>query len=242
MKRHLTPALLLGALALAPTGAAAQPLSQDATGLTFPSARTDSGTRSAEDDLFSTAITVHTVESQSFLDTAPDVHIFGGTDFMGLSTLEPTRALHVITSEATVAPNTVEFVIEWGMDDGGAFLPSGASLGQVGITSLGFHLGQGPAPDQPIGWDPNPGFDIISSTFELFDLQGVDLLQGVGVFDASDNGGTGLSGVAVVSAENLSAYDAAVARATITIRKVPAPSGLAVLGVTGAIASRRRRR
>ena len=135
-------------------------------------------------------------------------------------------------------------IVEWATDAQGAFLPNPQpGLGFQLLDTIGFEVGQGNAPAELIEWDPNPGFTITSATFEAFSTGGVDVLGGTGAFFASDNGGAGISGSAFITTEgDIRQLDLAFARATITVSKVPAPGALSALAITGALASRRRRR
>eukprot|EP00913_Durusdinium_trenchii_P006332 g5944.t1 len=232
------------AIALASGGALAQSITvHDGAGLPPIGARAG-GPRNADGDLYGTVISVFGDDTAFHLDSLPDVHIFGGAAFMGTSSLEPSRALHVSTSENHLGGNDFELIIEWATDDQGAFLPNPQpGLGFQLLDTIGFEIGQGNAPAELIEWDPNPGFTITSATFEAFDTGGVDVLGGAGAFFASDNGGAGISGSAFVSVDgDIRQLDLAFARATITVSKVPTPSALSVLAITGALASRRRRR
>ncbi|MEZ6243097.1 MAG: hypothetical protein R3B57_08645 [Phycisphaerales bacterium] len=242
MRRSMMAAVGLAALGGAGALAQAQPVHPlDPAGLDLPAPRADGATRDASDDIFGTAITIHSASGHAFLDSAPDVHIFGSTAFAGLNSLDSVPVL-VTTSETTLAPHTTLFVIEWAMSDGSALIPSGATLDNEVITGMGFHVGEGSAPAQLITWEPNPGFSILETTFELFDLTGADLLDGHGVFDAHTNGGAGLSGSAFVGADDLGILGATRARATVTVQEVPAPGGAGMLVSLAALATRRRRR
>ncbi len=242
MRRTPTPALGLVVLGGLAATAGAQPLAPlDPAGYTLPPPRAGGVPRDASGDLYGTTVTIHSSFGYGFLDSAPDVHIYGGTAFIGLNALNMTRSMHATSSQTLVAPHTYEFVIEWAMDDGGALIPAGAMLDGETITGIGFHVGEGSAPAQIIEWDPNPGFSIVSTGFELFDIGGTDLLGGLGEFSANDNGGAGVSGYAVVGGQDLALLGATVARATISVREVPAPAGIALLAAGGTILSRRRR-
>lgn len=231
-------------LALASGGALAQTVSvHDGAGLPSIGARAG-GPRSADGDLYGTVISVFGDDLAFHLDTLPDVHIFGGTAFMGTSSLEPSRAFNVTTSESDLGGGLAQFTIEWATDDQGAFLPSGApGLGQAFYDTLGFEVGQGNAPAEIIEWDPNPGFTVVDATFEAFNTAGADVLGGTREFFLSDNGGAGLSGGAFITTDtDIRGLDISYARAIITVQKVPAPGALSVLALSGALASRRRRR
>ncbi len=230
------------AIALASCGALAQSITvHDGAGLPPIGARAG-GPRSADGDLYGTVISVFGDETAFHLDSLPDVHIFGGTAFMGTSTLQSSRAFNVTTTENDLGGNVHEFVIEWATDDQGAFLPLPGAASPVYHT-IGFEIGEGNAPSELIEWDPNPGFTITSATFEAFNLGGIDVLGGTGEFFASDNGGAGLSGSAFITSDlDVSGLTISFARATITVSKVPAPGALSALAITGALATRRRRR
>lgn len=231
-------------LALASGGALAQNVSvHDGAGLPPIGARAG-GPRSADGDLYGTVISVFGDDIAFHLDTLPDVHIFGGTAFMGTSSLEPSRAFNVTTTEDDLGGGLARFTIEWATDDQGAFLPSGApGLGQAFYDTLGFEIGQGNAPAEIIEWEPNLGFSVVSSTFEAFNTAGADVLGGTREFFVSDNAGAGLSGGAFITSDtDIRTLDIAYARAIITVQKVPSPGGVGVLALSGAIACRRRRR
>ncbi len=243
MRRTALPVIAATALATLAGPALAQPLLPlEPGGFTLPAPRTGGAPRDASSELFGAAITIHSAGGYDFLDSAPDVHIFGGTAFVGLNSTEPWRSMHVTTSQAQVAPHTFEFVIEWGMDDGGALISAGSLLGGNPITGLGFHVGEGAAPGHLIQWEDSAGFTIVGTSFKLFDLSGEDLLGGTGEFIASINGGAGLSGQGFAGGQDVSQFGAARAVATISVREAPAPSGLGVLAFGGAVLARRRRR
>ena len=242
MTRNATLGLL--ALAIGAGGAVAQNITvHDGSGLTPIGARAG-GPRSADGDLYGTAISVFSGDAGFHLDSLPDVHIFGGTTFMGISSLEPSRSFNVTTSENDLGGGLVEYVVVWATDDQGAFLPGGQpQLGEGFYDTIGFEIGQGNAPAEIIEWSPNPGFTVVGTSFQAYNTSGVDMLGGTGEFFVNDNGGAGLSGGAFVTSVNdLRQLDLSMARATITIQKVPAPGALSVLALGGAVASRRRRR
>lgn len=240
---HTTSAAAgLAALAGAALPASAQPLIPiDPKTLDLPAARGDGGPRNAPGDLYGAAITIHSASGYDFLDSAPDVHIFGGTSFAGLSSLDAGRAVYATTSETQVGPGSHRFVVEWSMGDGGAFIAPGATLGEDTITAIGFHLGEGSAPSQPIDWSHPGELNIISAAFELIDLAGEDVLAGAGVFDISEHAGSGFSGTAFYGGNDLALLGVTLARVTVTTGDVPAPAGAALLAAGGALACRRRR-
>ncbi|MFI4897386.1 MAG: hypothetical protein ACIARR_06135 [Phycisphaerales bacterium JB059] len=242
----MTQKTIIGLLALATGagGALAQNLTvHDGSALTPIGARAG-GPRSADGDLYGTTISVFSGVSGFHLDSLPDVHIFGGSAFMGTSTLEPSRAFNITTSENDLGGGLVEYVFVWATDDQGAFLPSGnPELGGAFYDTIGFEVGEGNAPAELVEWSPNPGFSVVETSFQAYNTSGVDMLGGTGEFFVSENGGAGLSGGAfITSVSDIRELDLSMARATITIQKVPTPGALSVLGASGLLATRRRRR
>ncbi|MBX3364605.1 MAG: PEP-CTERM sorting domain-containing protein [Phycisphaeraceae bacterium] len=171
----------------------------------------------------------------------------GSATFGSLSTLNGS-VIHMNSTETTVG-NIRTYTIEWSHVTGGTFITAGTTVGGTPVTQMGFEIGENNAGTDFVN-DPEYQFPLhvfdsgrYRAQFQLFNTGGTDLFGGAGTFFVLDQGaGNGFSGIVFVSAggTNLGTFDIARAVATIQVQ-VPAPGSLALLGLGGLAAIRRRR-
>lgn len=179
----------------------------------------------------------------AFLDSGS--HTFGGSAAL------TNNVVNIATTEVTVG-NIRTYTIEWTNVAGGAFINAATTVGGTPVTQMGFEVGEGNAgtdfihdseyqfPLHPFGV---PVVGRYAAQFQLFNGAGTDLFGGGGSFFVLDQGaGVGISGVVFVNAggANLGTFDIQRAVATINVQ-VPAPASVALLGLGGLAAVRRRR-
>jgi hypothetical protein len=198
------------------------------------SARDASGVFGARMAVFSTA-------GGAFFDDAsgpagPNLHNFGLTESMGLSVFGNNI---LISSTQTILPNgNQQIVFSVFTETGVAFVPVGATVGGATINAIQFDIGTPNAPADPV--DFVSPITVVSATFSIFTTAATSF--GPFASTTTTPGGNSLTVRSGVSAgTDITGFGINRMDVTVEVTKIPAPASLALLGLGGLVATRRRR-
>lgn len=172
------------------------------------------------------------------------VHTVGGSDAMTNALSRPST----VSSTVTTVGNLRTVTFSWDTDGAIAMLQAGDVLGGSPITTLSFEMGTTNSGTNGL-LDPDfVSFDHAPSTtpgtfnaqFTLLDAAGASIFAGNWFVSA---GAEGISGRTFVGAggADLAGFNIGGGTATVRYFVVPAPSAMALLGLGGLVATRRRR-
>lgn len=183
-----------------------------------------------------------------FIDGAPDTHTFPNPagEFAGTNSVGNPGNFFGVLSAHTILGGGTEFIqvemanFQSNGTDLSAWQPTPGLLSDNLIPYTSWRLDVGTITgSDPIAWSSD--FRIVDSGFTIFDSD----LNSLGTFALTVNGSTAnsLAGVAVVGlgGADIGGFDMASIQLFWEIEKVPAPGAMALLGLGGLVATRRRR-
>jgi len=201
------------------------------------------GTYSARDaaGVFGARMAVFSTAGGAFLDDATggpagaNLHDFGLTQSMGLGAGNNI----LISSTQTILPNgNQQIVFSVFTETGAAFVPAGATIGGATINAIQFDIGTPNAPADPV--DFVSPITVVSATFSIFTTAATSF--GPFASTATTPGGNSLTLRSGVSAgTDITGFGVNRMDVTVEVTKIPAPASLALLGLGGLVATRRRR-
>lgn len=191
--------------------------------------------------VFGARMAVFSSAGGAFFDDAsgaagPNLHNFGLTESMGLQFQQRDV---IISSSQGILPNgnqLIRFICE--MADGGPFVPVGATVGGQTINALQFDIGTPNAPADPVDFLA-PGIVIVGHGFIVQNASTT-----FGPFSglaASPNGNDLTYRAGVQAGSNITTFEILRFVVEVEVQKIPAPGAMALLGLGGLMAARRRR-
>jgi hypothetical protein len=201
--------------------------------------------------VFGARATGDTVDTGNFIFNAAGgvalnsaIHTVGGSDAMTNALSRPST----VSSTVTTVGNLRTVTFSWDTDGAIAMIQTGDLLGGAPITTLSFETGSvnagpnGLSDPDFIAFDHAPAATPgdFAASFNLLDATGGSIFAGTWFVSA---GATGIIGRTFLSAGNadLATFNIGGGTATVRYFVVPAPSAMALLGLGGLVATRRRR-
>jgi len=181
----------------------------------------------------------------AFLNEA-DPHTIGGSDAMTNAFLRPSTVSSSVTTVGLLRTVT----IEWTTDNQGVMIQPGDMLGGVPFQTVSFELGTANFPN---GGIDDPDFvsfahapDAMDPTIFLADFTLLNATGGTifaGAWFVNLNGAGEIAGRTFVGAggADLANFNIGGGRAVVSYNIIPAPGSVALLGLAGLVAGRRRR-
>jgi len=191
-------------------------------------------------DAFSSAVLGENTSSAFFLDDFPDDFVFdGAAEDGGIHLIPPSPGTSVIEFVTQTGPNQFLYQVNAFTNDGSDWLPANVDPGDGDfLTTLRMDVGDVAVAGTLPGDDPIDDARIAEVTAAVFGLvQGTDITAFEMFADTSTPGS--LSGVGLVG--NAAGQGVTEMFMAWQVSFVPAPGPLALVGLSGLIAIRRRR-
>jgi hypothetical protein len=191
--------------------------------------------------VFGARMAVFSTAGGAFFDDAtgaagPNLHNFGADESMGMQF--EGREVRIASSQTDLANGNQLIRFTCYMGDGGPFVPVGATVGGQTINALQFDVGTPNAPADPVNFN----VAAISIVSHSFIVQSATTTFGPFAGGAGSPGGNDLTYRAGVQAgTNITTFGIARFVIEVEIQKIPAPGALALMGLGGLVAARRRR-
>lgn len=177
--------------------------------------------------------------------TEADPHTIGTTEAMFNALSRPST----VSSSVSTVGNVRTVTIAWSTDGGVAMIQPGDGLGGQPIQQVSFELG---TPNFPLGGINDPDFiafdhaesatpGTFSANFTLLDAAGGSIFAGTWFVNLTGAGEIAGRTFVAAGGADLANFNIGGGVASVSYFVVPAPGSLALLGLGGLVATRRRR-
>ncbi|MCE7972774.1 MAG: hypothetical protein DYG92_00385 [Leptolyngbya sp. PLA1] len=189
--------------------------------------------------IFGARMAVFSPAGGAFYDDAgggagPNLQNFGVDESMGLFA---GRDIRIVSSQTILSNGNQIVSFDAYTADGLPFVPNGATVGGQIINAIQFDIGTPNAPADPV--DFNTPITVVGA---LFTVSSASSTFGPFAPTTAVVGGNGLTVRAGVQAgTNITTFGLNHFHVEVEIQKIPAPGALALMGLGGLIAGRRRR-